>query len=66
VQSAATRSVTVVTILTLFMTPVLRGHHWVNVLTGKTTETKIVACQPGDPCPARKHVTQKVILPPQP
>jgi hypothetical protein len=66
VHSAATRSVTVVTILTLFFTPVLKNHHWFNVLTGQTTETKIVQCQPGDPCPAQKHIKIRVVLPQQP
>ncbi len=65
-HSAATRSVTVVTILTLFFAPVMRGHRWVNVLVGKSTETKIVECQAGDPCPARKHITQKIVLPQRP
>jgi hypothetical protein len=49
--------------MTLIFTPMLRGHHWVNVLTGKTTETTIVECQTGDPCPARKHIVKKIVLP---
>ena len=35
----------------------------VDVLTGKKTETTVVTCQPNDPCPAEKHITQKVALP---
>src|SRR5262245_18047661 len=62
-QSAATRGFTVVTVVTLIFTPVWKGKHWVDVLTGKKTETTIVKCQPNDPCPARKHVTQKIVLP---
>jgi hypothetical protein len=62
-HSAAHRSVTVVTLMTLIFTPMLKGHHWVNVLTGKTTETKIEQCKPGDPCPARKHITQRIVQP---
>jgi hypothetical protein len=62
-QSAATRGFTVVTVVTLIFAPVLKGNHWVNVLTGKKTETTVVKCQPNDPCPAQKHVTQKVALP---
>jgi hypothetical protein len=62
-HSAAHRSVTVVTLMTLIFTPMLKGHHWVNVLTGKTTETKIEQCKPGEPCPARKHITQKIVQP---
>jgi hypothetical protein len=62
-HSAAHRSVTVVTLMTLIFTPMLKGHHWVNVLTGKTTETTVVKCEPGDPCPARKHVTQRIVQP---
>src|SRR5580765_5856928 len=54
-SSAAHRSVTVVTVITLIFTPMLRGHHWVNVLTGRTTETYTVQCQSGDPCPKQKH-----------
>ena len=46
-HSAAHRSVTVVTLMTLIFTPMLKGHHWVNVLTGKTTETTIEQCKPG-------------------
>jgi hypothetical protein len=62
-QSAATRGFTVVTVVTLIFAPVWKGNHWVSVLTGKKTETTVVKCQPNDPCPARKHVTQKVVLP---
>jgi len=62
-QSAATRGFTVVTVVTLIFTPVWKGHHWVNELTGKTTETTIVKCEPNEPCPAHKHITKKVILP---
>lgn len=52
--------------MTMIFTPMLRGNHWVNVLTGKTTETTIVQCQPSDPCPMQKHVTQKIVLAQQP
>jgi hypothetical protein len=62
-QSAAARGFTVVTIVTLIFTPVWKGHHWVDVLTGKTTETTVVKCQPNEPCPAQKHITKKVVLP---
>ena len=62
-QSAATRGFTVVTVVTLIFAPLWKGNHWINVLTGKTTETKVVKCQATDPCPARKHITQKVVLP---
>jgi hypothetical protein len=62
-HSAAHRSVTVVTLMTLIFTPMLKGHHWVNVLTGKTKETKIEQCTPGESCPARKHITQKIVQP---
>ncbi len=65
-QSAGHRGFTVVTVMTLIFTPMLKGHHWVDVLTGKTTERTIVECQPSEPCPAQKHITQKVVLPPQP
>ena len=36
-QSAATRGFTVVTVVTLIFTPVWKGKHWVDVLTGKKT-----------------------------
>jgi len=49
--------------VTLIFTPLWRGHHWVDLLTGKTTETTVVKCQPDDPCPAQKHITKKVVLP---
>lgn len=62
-QSAATRGFTVVTLVTLLFTPLWRGHHWVDVLTGNTTETTVVKCQPNEPCPAQKHITKKVVLP---
>jgi hypothetical protein len=62
-QSAATRGFTSVTIVTLLFTPLWRGHHWVDVLTGKTTETTVVTCQPNESCPAQKHITKKVALP---
>jgi len=64
-HSAAHRSVTVVTVMTLIFTPMLRGgHHWVDVLTGKTTETRVEQCRPNEPCPAQKHITQKIVLQP--
>ena len=62
-QSAATRGFTVVTVVTLIFTPVWKGKHWVNVLTGKKTETTIVKCEPNRPCPAREHVRRSVVLP---
>ena len=62
-QSAATRGFTVVTVVTLIFTPVWKGHHWIDFLTGRNTETTIVKCQPNEPCPARKHITQRVIQP---
>jgi hypothetical protein len=61
-SSASHRTVTVVTVVTLIFTPMLKGHHWKNVLTGKTTETHTVQCQPGHPCPKHKRSVQKVIL----
>ena len=66
-QSAATRGVTVVTIVTLFFTPVLKGHKWHNVQTGKTEETQIVACDPDvKHCPKKETITKTVVLPAQP
>jgi hypothetical protein len=62
-QSAATRGFTVVTVVTLIFTPVWKGKHWIDVLTGRKTETTIVKCQSSDPCPAHKHITQKIVLP---
>jgi hypothetical protein len=65
VQSAATRGVTVVTIVTLIFTPVLKGHKWHNVLTGRTEETKIVQCETDKHCPKKETITRKIVLPPQ-
>jgi hypothetical protein len=62
-QSAATRGFTVVTVVTLIFTPMWNGKHWIDFLTGRKTDTTIVKCQSGDPCPARKHITQKVVQP---
>ena len=62
-HSVATRGVTVVTIMTLIFTPVWKGNRWVSMLTGKNFETKIEACQPGDPCPTHKHITERIELP---
>lgn len=62
-QSAATRGFTVVTVVTLIFTPVWKGHRWVEILTGKTTQTTIVKCESRHPCPAHKHITKKVVLP---
>jgi hypothetical protein len=62
-QSAAARGFTVVTIVTMVFTPLWKGNHWVDHLTGKTTETTVVECQPNEPCPAQKHITKKVVLP---
>jgi hypothetical protein len=62
-QSAATRGFTVVTVLTLVFTPVWKGNHWVEILTGKTAESTVVKCAPNDPCPAHKHITKKLGLP---
>jgi hypothetical protein len=50
--------------MTLIFTPMLKGgHHWVNVLTGRTTETTIVQCQAGAPCPKKKHIVREIVLP---
>jgi hypothetical protein len=65
VHSVHHRGVTVVTIITLIFMPVFRHRHWIEVLTGVKTETQIVKCQPNDPCPAEKHIIQKIVLPPR-
>jgi hypothetical protein len=65
VHSVAHRSVTVVTVLTLMFTPVLRGHHWIEVLTGKKVESHEVQCKPGERCPVRSYEVHKVVLPAQ-
>lgn len=64
-HSAAHRSVTIVTVMTLIFTPMLKGRHWVEFLTGTNFEVTVVQCQPSEPCPAQKHITQKIVLPPQ-
>lgn len=56
-------NVTVVTVVTLIFTPMLKGHHWKNVLTGKTTETHTVQCASHHPCPKYKRIVRKIILP---
>jgi hypothetical protein len=61
-HSAAHRCVTVVTVMTLIFGPTWKNHHWVWQMIGKSTETKIVDCQPGEPCPAQRHITQKIVL----
>jgi hypothetical protein len=63
VHSIHTRGVTVVTIVTLVFAPVFKGHHWVWHLIGRKVETKQVACQPHEPCPAEKTIVDKVYLP---
>jgi hypothetical protein len=62
-QSAATRGFTVVTVVTMIFAPMWKGNHWVEVLLGKKTETTVVKCEPHDPCPAHKRITQKIVLP---
>jgi hypothetical protein len=52
-----------VTVVTLIFTPMLKGHHWKNVLTGKTTETHTVQCASHNPCPKHKRIVRKIILP---
>jgi hypothetical protein len=49
--------------VTLIFAPVWNGKHWIDHLTGRKTETTLVKCQPNDPCPAKKHITQKVVQP---
>ncbi len=61
-QSAAARGFTVVTVMTLVFMPLWKANHWVDVLTGKTTDTRVVKCQPNEPCPAQMHITKKVVL----
>ena len=62
-SSASHRTVTVVTVVTLIFTPMLKGHHWKNILTGKTTETDTVQCESHHPCPKHKRIVRKIILP---
>ena len=64
-QSAAHRGFTVVTVVTLFFTPVLKGHHWIEMLTGKSVESHVEQCE-SHHCPAQQHIVQKVVLPAQP
>ena len=60
-MSKPTPRFTVVTLVTLVFTPLWKGNHWGDLLTGKTTETTVVKCQPNEPCPAQKHITKKVV-----
>jgi len=62
-SSASHRTVTVVTVVTLIFTPMLKGHHWKNVLTGKTTETHTAQCASHHPCSKHKRIVRKIILP---
>ena len=62
-SSESHRTVTVVTVVTLIFTPMLKGHHWKNILTGKTTETHTVLCESHHPCPKHKRIVRKIILP---
>jgi hypothetical protein len=62
-SSASHRTVTVVTVITLIFTPMLKGHHWKNVLTGKTTETHTVQCASHHACPKHKRIVRKIVLP---
>ena len=62
--TAPHRSVTVVTLMTLIFTPMLKGHHWDNVLTGKTTET--TSCNASPATRARHGSTVTKIVQPQP
>jgi hypothetical protein len=62
-SSASHRTVTVVTVVTLIFTPMLKGHRWKNVLTGKTTDTQTVQCASHHPCPKHKRIVRKIILP---
>jgi hypothetical protein len=59
-QSIAHRSVTVVTVMTLIFAPVLKNNHWTDKLVDKDKTTDVVACDPGQPCPAKQHVLEKV------
>ncbi len=53
------------TVLTLIFTPMLRRHHWVTVLTGKTTKTYVEQCS--TVAPAHKRITKRIVRPrPQP
>jgi len=53
----------VVTVVTLIFTPMLKGHHWKNVLTGKTTETHTAQCASHHPCSKHKRIVRKIVLP---
>ena len=58
------RGVTVVTIFVLIFTPMLKGRHWVEVLTGMRTETQVVKCEVKAPCPAFKVIVRKEVVGP--
>ena len=63
-RSAGTRSVTVVTIVTLLFSPLFHhGKQTGEKLVGKTESTVTIKCQPGAPCPAKKTIVTKVMLP---
>jgi len=64
VRSAGTRSVTVVTIVTLLFSPLFHhGKQNGEKLVGKTESTVTVKCHPGAPCPEKKTIVTKVVLP---
>jgi hypothetical protein len=63
VHSGGFRGFTVVTVVTIMVAPVFRGHHWLWEIVGRTKQTEIRQCVAHQPCPRHERIVNIVTLP---
>lgn len=62
-HSGGFRGFTVVTVVTLIMAPVFKGHHWLWELVGRNEQTYVKQCVVNQPCPRHERIVNTVTMP---
>jgi len=63
VHSGGFRGFTVVTVVTIMVAPVFRGHHWLLKLVGRSEQTYVRQCVPHERCPRHERIVNIVTVP---
>jgi hypothetical protein len=62
VHSGGFRGFTVVTVVTIMVAPVFRGHHWLWEIIGRSEKTEIRQCVVHQPCPRHERIVEVVTV----
>lgn len=62
-HSGGFRGFTVVTVVTLMIAPVFKGHQWLWKLVGRSEQTYVKQCVANQPCPRTERIVNTVTVP---